>query len=291
MRRSGTARVSPAREFLKGIPIAVWMLALVIGPLAFTFVMSFYSTDGTQIITKLTLKNYALFFTDSLYAAVLARSMALALVIAVLSVLAAYPLAYLVSFRIRRGKQLLFMLSIIPLWVSYLVRIIAWRTILGNKGVINSALLALGAIREPLSFLLYNRFAVAITLTYICIPFVFIPVYTALEKIPRNILEASHDLGAGEMRTFWHIVVPLSMPGLVTGFIFAFIIALGDYMIPIQLGGTQGMMFGNLIWSQFGFAYNWPLGAALGFILFGISVVVLTATSRFGSTEGGFLSE
>ena len=178
------------------------MLALVIGPLAFTFVMSFYSTDGTQIITRLTLKNYVLFFTDSMYPAVLARSMALALAIAVLSVLAAYPLAYLVSFRIRRGKQLLFMLSIIPLWVSYLVRIIAWRTILGNKGVINSALLALGVIREPLSFLLYNRFAVAITLTYICIPFVFIPVYTALEKIPRNILEASNDLGAGELRTF-----------------------------------------------------------------------------------------
>jgi spermidine/putrescine transport system permease protein len=267
------------------------MLVLVIGPLALTFLMSFYSTDGMQIISTLTLKNYALFFTDPLYVSVLAKSMIVALIIAVLSILTAYPLAYLVSFRLRRGKQLLFMLSIIPLWVSYLVRIIAWRTILGNKGVINSALLAIGAIREPLTFLLYNRFAIAITLTYICIPFVFIPVYTALEKIPRNILEASSDLGAGELRTFFNVVFPLSLPGLVTGFIFAFIIALGDYIIPIQLGGTQGIMFGNLIWNQFGFAFNWPLGAALGFILFGISVVVLTATSRFGTTEGGFLSE
>jgi spermidine/putrescine transport system permease protein len=284
-------RVSPPRAFLRGIPITVWMLVLVIGPLALTFLMSFYSTDGMQIISTLTLKNYALFFTDPLYVSVLAKSMIVALIIAVLSILTAYPLAYLVSFRLRRGKQLLFMLSIIPLWVSYLVRIIAWRTILGNKGVINSALLAIGAIREPLTFLLYNRFAIAITLTYICIPFVFIPVYTALEKIPRNILEASSDLGAGELRTFFTVVFPLSLPGLVTGFIFAFIIALGDYIIPIQLGGTQGIMFGNLIWNQFGFAFNWPLGAALGFILFGISVVVLTATSRFGTTEGGFLSE
>jgi len=284
-------KISPPRAFLRGIPITVWMLVLVIGPLALTFLMSFYSTDGMQIISTLTLKNYALFFTDPLYVSVLAKSMIVALIIAVLSILTAYPLAYLVSFRLRRGKQLLFMLSIIPLWVSYLVRIIAWRTILGNKGVINSALLAIGAIREPLTFLLYNRFAIAITLTYICIPFVFIPVYTALEKIPRNILEASSDLGAGELRTFFTVVFPLSLPGLVTGFIFAFIIALGDYIIPIQLGGTQGIMFGNLIWNQFGFAFNWPLGAALGFILFGISVVVLTATSRFGTTEGGFLSE
>jgi spermidine/putrescine transport system permease protein len=284
-------RTSPPRAFLRGIPVTVWMLLLVIGPLLLTFLMSFYSTDGMQIIPTLTLKNYGLFFTDPLYVSVLAKSMILALVIAVLSILTAYPLAYLVSFRIRRGKQLLFMLSIIPLWVSYLVRIIAWRTILGNKGVINSALLAIGAIREPLTFLLYNRFAIAITLTYICIPFVFIPVYTALEKIPRNILEAASDLGAGELRTFSNVVFPLSLPGLVTGFIFAFIIALGDYIIPIQLGGTQGIMFGNLIWNQFGFAFNWPLGAALGFILFGISVIVLTATSRFGTTEGGFLSE
>jgi len=282
---------SPARAFLRGIPVTVWMLALVIGPLAFTFLMSFWSTDGMQITATWTLKNYALFFTDPLYASVLAKSVLLALAIAVLAILAAYPLAYLVSFRIRRGNQLLFMLSIIPLWVSYLVRIIAWRTILGNKGVINSALLAIGAIKEPLTFLLYNRFAIAITLTYICIPFVFIPVYTALEKIPRNLLEASSDLGAGELRTFLTVVVPLSLPGLVTGFIFAFIIALGDYIIPIQLGGTQGIMYGNLIWNQFGFAFNWPLGAALGFILFGIAVAVLTATSRFGTTEGGFLNE
>ena len=284
-------RVSPPRAFLRGIPITVWMLLLVIAPLFLTLVMSFYSKKGTGIDTTLTLKNYALFFTDPLYVSVLGRSVLLALVIAVMSVLTAYPLAYLVSFRIRRGKQLLFMLSIIPLWVSYLVRIIAWRTILGNKGVINSALLAIGAIREPLTFLLYNRFAVAITLAYICIPFVFIPVYTALEKIPRNILEASNDLGAGEVRTFFNVVFPLSLPGLVTGFIFAFIIALGDYIIPLQLGGTEGIMFGYLVWSQFGFSINWPLGAALGFILFGISVVVLTATSRFGTTEGGFLSE
>jgi spermidine/putrescine transport system permease protein len=279
------------RALLRGVPITAWLAALVIGPLAYTFLMSFYATDGIKLIATFNLKNYGRFFTDPIFSSILLKSMVISLVIAVLAVLSSYPLAYLVSFRMRRGKQLLFMLSVIPLWVSYLVRIIAWRTILGNKGVLNSFLLAVGVIREPLSFLLYNRFAIAITLTYICIPFVFIPVYTALEKIPRNILEASSDLGAGELRTFLAVVLPLSLPGLVTGFVFAFVIALGDYIIPLQLGGTQGIMFGNLIWSQFGFAFNWPLGAALGFILFAIAVAIISLTSRFGTTEGGFLSE
>lgn len=284
-------RMSPPRTLLPGVPMTVWMLLLVVVPLGYTFVTSFFQVEGLQIAAKVTLKNYALFFTDSMYSGILLKSMLISLAIALLAVLAGYPLAYMLSFRVRRGRQVLFMLSIIPLWVSYLVRIIAWRTILGNKGVINSVLVASGLIREPLSFLLYNRFAIAVTLTYICIPFVFIPVYTALEKIPRNILEASSDLGAGEARTFISIVLPLSLPGLVTGFIFAFIIALGDYIIPQQLGGTQGIMFGNLIWSQFGFAFNWPFGAALSFILLAITVTILGLTSRFGSTEGGFIGE
>ena len=284
-------RTSKPRQFIKGIPIAVWMLALVVIPLMFTFLMSFYSSSGLMIDTTLTLQNYRLFFTDPLYARILFKSIRLALVISVLSIAAAFPLAYMVSFKVRRGRNMLFMLCIIPLWVSYLVRIIAWRTILGNRGVINSALMAIGVIRQPLTFFLYNQFAIAITLTYICIPFVFIPVYTALEKIPRNLLDASSDLGANELRTFVNVVLPLGLPGLITGFIFSFIIALGDYIIPLQLGGTQGIMFGNLVWSQFGFAFNWPLGAALGFILFAIAVTILGLTSKFGTTEGGFLSE
>jgi spermidine/putrescine transport system permease protein len=286
-----TRRVSPPREFLRGIPITVWMLALVVVPLAFTFVMSFYSSTGMTIQHTATAANYRLFFTDPLYPRILFKSVRLALLISILSIGAAFPLAYLVSFKIRRGRNVLFMLCIIPLWVSYLVRIIAWRTILGNRGVLNSGLLALGIIREPITVFLYNQFAIAITLTYICIPFVFIPVYTALEKIPRNLLDASNDLGANEMRTFLNVILPLALPGLITGFIFSFIIALGDYIIPIQLGGTGGIMFGNLVWSQFGFAFNWPFGAALGFILFVIAVVILGLTARFGTTEGGFLGE
>lgn len=290
MRRSKPLFSSP-REFVKGVPITLWLFLLVLIPLFYTFLMSFYSADGLVISEVFTIENYKLFFTDPLYNKIFVKTMGMSLMVAALSMLMSYPLAYLVAFKIKRGKNLLFMLCIIPLWVSYLVRIIAWRVILGNKGVINSILLALGLIREPLTFLLYNQFAVAITLTYICIPFIFIPVYTSLEKIPRNIIHAAYDLGASEIRTFVHIIFPLSLPGFVTGFIFAFIIAMGDYIIPQQLGGTQSIMYGNLIWSQFGFAFNWPLGAALGFILFFVVVLILGLSYKFGSTEGGVLSE
>lgn len=285
------SRFDSPRSYFKGIPIVVWLLFLVVVPLVFTFIMSFYSSEGLEIEKTLTLKNYKLFFTDTIYPRILFKSLRLALSVSIISIAMAYPLAYMVSFKMIRGRNLLFMMCIIPLWVSYLVRIIAWRSILGNRGVINSILMAIGITKGPLEFFLYNKFAIAITLTYICIPFVFIPVYTALEKIPKNIINAANDLGANEFHSFLNVVLPLSLPGLVTGFIFSFIIALGDYIIPQQLGGTQGIMFGNLIYSQFGFAFNWPFGAALGFILFVISVVILGLTAKFGSTEGGFLGE
>ncbi len=285
------SRFDSPRSYFKGIPIVVWLLFLVVVPLIFTFTMSFYSSEGLEINKTLSLKNYKLFFTDPIYSRILFKSLRLALSVSIISIAMAYPLAYMVSFKMKRGRDLLFMMCIIPLWVSYLVRIIAWRSILGNRGVINSMLMAIGITKEPLEFLLYNKFAVAITLTYICIPFVFIPVYTALEKIPKNIVNAANDLGANEINSFLNVILPLSLPGLITGFIFSFIIALGDYIIPLQLGGTQGIMFGNLIWSQFGVAFNWPFGASLGFILFAISVIILGLTAKFGSTEGGFLGE
>jgi spermidine/putrescine transport system permease protein len=285
------SRFDSPKSYTKGAPIFLWLLFLVVVPLIFTFAMSFYSSAGLEIEKTFTLKNYKLFFTDPVYSRVLFKSLRLALGVSLLSIAMAYPIAYMVSFKMVRGRNLLFMMCIIPLWVSYLVRIIAWRSILGNRGLINAALMALGIIEEPLRIFLYNRFAIAVTLTYICIPFVFIPVYTSLEKIPRNILNAASDLGANEFATFLNVVIPLSLPGLITGFIFSFIIALGDYIIPLQLGGPQGIMFGNLIWSQFGFAFNWPFGAALGFVLFVISVTILGLTAKFGSTEGGFLSE
>lgn len=274
------------RSYITGIPIILWLLIIIIAPVILMLVMSFRQKMGYEISNVLTLSNYLEIFKKPFYFKILLRSFRIALIASAMAIFAGYPLAYYISRKIRKGKNLLFMLIIIPLWISYLVRIIAWRTILGNQGLINSALMAVGLIKKPLSFLLYNQFAVAITLSYIAIPFVFIPLYTVLEKIPVNLVDAAKDLGAGEFQTFINVIFPLSIPGLLTGFMLAFVVSLGDYIIPMQLGGTGGMMLGNIIWAQFGFAFNWPLGAALGFILFSIAAVVLAMAQKFGSREG-----
>jgi len=274
------------RAYITGIPIILWLLIIIITPVILMLIMSFRQKVGYDISYVLTLSNYLRILKKPLYFKIFLRSFRIALIASALAIFAGYPLAYYISRKIRKGRNLLFMLIITPLWISYLVRIIAWRTILGNRGLINSALMALGLIKEPLSFLLYNQFAVAITLTYIAIPFVFIPLYTTLEKIPVSLIDAAKDLGANEFQTFINVIFPLSIPGLLTGFMLAFIVSLGDYIIPMQLGGTGGMMIGNIIWSQFGFAFNWPLGAALGFILFSVAAVILAIAQKFGSREG-----
>ena len=274
------------RSYITGIPIILWLLIIIITPVVLMLIMSFRQKVGYDISYVLTLSNYLTILKRPLYFKIFLRSFRIALIASALAIFAGYPLAYYISRKIRKGRSLLFMLIITPLWISYLVRIIAWRTILGNRGLINSTLMALGLIKEPLSFLLYNQFAVAITLTYIAIPFVFIPLYTSLEKIPVSLIDAARDLGANEFQTFINVTFPLSIPGLLTGFTLAFIVSLGDYIIPMQLGGTGGMMVGNIIWSQFGFAFNWPLGAALGFILFSIAAVILAMVQKFGSREG-----
>jgi spermidine/putrescine transport system permease protein len=273
------------RSYIVGIPIIFWLLVVIITPVILMLIMSFRQKVGYEISNILTLSNYLMILERPAYLKILLRSFRIALFASSLAIFIGYPLAYYVSMRVKKGRDLFFMLIITPLWISYLVRIIAWRTILGNKGLINTSLMALGLVKEPLRFLLYNQFAVIITLTYIAIPFVFIPLYTALEKIPKNLIDAAKDLGANEFKTFINVILPLSAPGLVTGFMLAFIISLGDYIIPMQLGGTEGMMFGNIIWSQFGFAFNWPLGSALGFILFSIAAVILATSQKFGSRE------
>lgn len=280
------SRFDRPKSYILGIPIIVWLLIIVIAPVVVMFIMSFRLKEGYEVTNIFTLTYYRQFIENPLYWKILFKSFRMALIVSIMAILLGYPLAYFISRKLTKFRDLLFMMIITPLWISYIVRIIAWRTILGNKGLINSFLMAIGLTKEPLQFFLYNQVAVIITLTYIAVPFVFIPLYTILERIPKNLINAASDLGANEFRTFLHVILPISAPGLLTGFMLAFIVALGDYIIPAQLGGAGGMMFGNIIWSQFGFAANWPLGSSMGFILFFIAAIVLTLTQKFGSREG-----
>ena len=269
-----------------GVPITTWLFLLIIIPICIMLITSFYIKEGSVVVKKISLANYLEFFINPIYLPIFFRTLLLALLVSLTSILLGYPLAYLVSRKVKHFRNQLYILVIVPLWVSYLVRIVAWRTILGRVGVLNTILLSLKIIDEPLSIFIYSPFAVYVALIYIALPYVFISIFNSLEKIPKNLLDASADLGANSFHTFLHVILPLSMPGVISGFTLAFVIALGDYIIPQQLGGLNGMMFGNLIVTQFGYAYNWPLGAALGFIMFTVAVVILLVSQKFGSSEG-----
>jgi len=250
------------------LPPLVWVAAFLLTPYLLMLCYSFWSVSAVQVIVHhWSLDNYRELLRVGVYWQTLFRSMWIAARVTIVSLLLGYPLAYFLSFHAGKRKDLFYQLVIIPLWVSYLVRAYAWKTILGSDGVLNTLLQYVHLTQHPLEFLLYSPFAVVLTLTHIYTPFTFLPIYAALEHIPRNLVEASHDLGATPGQTFWKIVFPLSIPGVLAGATFAFVLSLGDFLAPLLLGGPSGIMISNIVVSLFGAAYNWPLGAAISFCM------------------------
>jgi spermidine/putrescine transport system permease protein len=246
------------------LPPLLWVSVFLLFPYVLLFFYSFWSVSPTQaIVHSWTLDNYRELFRVNVYLQTLFRSMWIAVRVMIFSLLLGYPLAYYLSFHAGERKDLFYQLVIIPLWVSYLVRAYAWKTILGSDGVLNTLLQYVHLTKHPLEFLLYSPFAVVLTLTHIYTPFAFLPIYASLEHIPRNLVEASHDLGASPFQTFWRVIFPLSIPGVLAGATFAFVLSLGDFLAPLLLGGPSGIMISNIVVSLFGAAYNWPLGAAI----------------------------
>lgn len=275
------------KTIVSAVPITTWIIIFVMVPLIIVLQYSLYLKVGTDINKSVTsAANFLQFFTDPVYVPIFLKTIYFSLIIAGIGLGMGYPLAYFISRKLKRFRNQFYLLILVPLWVSYLVRIIAWQTILGRTGVINSILLSLGVIHQPIGWLIYSPFAVVITLVHITLPFVFIPIFNSLEKIPRNLINAASDLGANGFKTFIHVIFPLSIPGVLSGFTMAFVIALGDYIIPKQLGGTTMTMFGNLISDQFGLAYNWPLGSALGFILFIVAIAIIMLSTKIGKSGG-----
>jgi len=250
------------------LPPLLWVAAFLLVPYALLFCYSFWSVSPDQaILHSWNLANYRELLRVDVYLQTLFRSMWIAARVTIFSLLLGYPLAYYLSFHAGRRKDLLYQLVIIPLWVSYLVRAYAWKTILGSDGVLNTLLQYVHLTSHPLDFLLYSPFAVVLTLTHIYTPFTFLPIYASLEHIPRHLVEASHDLGASPFQTFWRVIFPLSIPGMLAGATFAFVLSLGDFLAPLLLGGPSGIMISNIVVSLFGAAYNWPLGAAVSLCL------------------------
>jgi spermidine/putrescine transport system permease protein len=259
----------------------VWVIATLLLPYALLLVQSFWRLRDGAITHELTLDNYRRLFGTGLYPRTILYSAGVAARVTLASLLMAYPLAYLLAFKVRRHKQLLYMAVIIPLWVSYLVRAYAWKIILGRQGILNGLLMAVGLTHAPLDVFLYNTAAVVLALTHIYTPFALMPIYAVLESIPVSLKEASQDLYGSRWRTFWHVILPLSLPGVMAGCTFAFVLSMGDFIAPQLLGGNDSaLMVSNLVWSLFGVAYNWPLGAAVSVVMLMLTLALLWLAAR-----------
>ena len=257
----------------------VLVIFLILIPLASFLSYSFFTVDGTDIIHEFSLFNFKEFFVDEIYIRTFVRTIFLAIIVMTCCIILGYPVAFFLARYAGRYKYAILLMLIIPLFMSYIIKIYMMRSILGYSGLINKVLAMAGLIDKPLEFFLWNQNSVIITLVIILLPLIIIPTFTSLDKIPQNIVEASFDLGCKPFQAFKYIILPISFPGLVVGSIFVFILALGDFVTPQLVGGTSGFTYGKIIYSNFGMAFNWPFGAALASVLLFVSVIIILLTN------------
>jgi spermidine/putrescine transport system permease protein len=244
-------------------PTFLYAFVLLFLPIVVVIAHSFWTQDYLTIDRTLTLDNYREALFEPIYQDLLMRSIFISVTVGILTVILAYPIAYYISFHGGRYANLLLFIIIVPFWTSYLLRVMAWKVILGYQGVLNTGLIGLGVLDEPSPALLYNTTAVVITLTHAWAAFAILPIYVSLNKVDRSLLEAAKDLGDGPVRSFMRVTLPLSLPGVISALLIVMIPTVGDYVTPRLVGGTEGVMIANAIQAQFGRAANWPLGAAL----------------------------
>ncbi|MEY2193787.1 ABC transporter permease [Neobacillus sp. BF23-41] len=267
------------------IPTITWLILFLVLPYINLFIYSFWQAGPINVVKEFSSANYTKFFTAvsgaNAPSSILIDTIILAGTVTVFTLLLSYPLAYYINFHVTKYKQFIYMLVIIPLWISYIVRAYSWKIILGTNGILNSSLMYLHIIDKPLEFFLYSKVSVIIGMVHIYTPFVLMPIYTVLEQIPRNLVESSKDLGANRFQTFFKVVFPLSLPGVIAGATFAFVLSMGDFLAPSLLGGPDSnTMIANLVQLQFGTSNNWPYGSAIGVIIFIFVLIVLDLTGR-----------
>lgn len=244
-------------------PTFIYCLLLLAAPLFLVITFSFWTQNYLDIDKTITLNNYWEAWSKPIYQVLMLRSLKISLIVTLATVVSAFPIAYFVSFHVKRRKALWIFLITVPFWTSYLLRVFLWKVILGYNGVINSSLLKFGLIEQPITAILYNINAVIITLAHAWAPFAILPIFVALEKIDRTLLEAAEDLGDGPFRRFWRVTFPLAIPGILAATLIVFIPTVGDFVTPKMVGGKDGLMISNMIQIQFGKANNGPLGSAI----------------------------
>jgi spermidine/putrescine transport system permease protein len=282
MRESSAERFSTGAlaGTLMVAPAAIWLLLFSILPIVLLVVMSFWRSTIFSTEPDWNIDNYVSIFTNTTYAHSIFRTIRIAAVTTMLSLVVSYPAAWIMARASGRMKSLLTLAIFLPFWTSYVIRTFVWVPMLGRNGLVSYVLQSLGLADAPVDGLLYNEGTVYIGLIYVYTLFMILPIYVSLSKLDSAILEASADLGAGPVRTFLRVVLPLSMPGVLSGCTMVFLLCCGAYVTPQLLGGTSGQMFGNIIASQFLGANNWALGSALSVVLIAVVMAVLLISGR-----------
>lgn len=275
-----------AKPNLLAAPAVIWLVAFMVLPCLLIFVYAFFERGlYGGIDYNFTFENFRR-VADPLYGGILLHSARIALTATIFAILIAYPAAYAIARSPRTWQPVLLFFAVLPFWSNYLIRTYAWIVLLNREGLLNNLLRMLGYDGEPLS-LLYTEGAVITGLVYNYLPFVILAIYSVLSKLNPELVEASRDLGAGPVRTFWRVTLPLTLPGVAAGGVFVFVLSIGNFVTPALLGGGRFQMVGNLVYDQFLTANDWPFGAALGMVLIAIMVILLMIQARATARASG----
>lgn len=269
-------------KYLLLLPLLLWLFLFLVMPYFFILTQSVLSTDDFgKVIYRFNFDSYIKIFTNPLYYETLTRTFIYSIIVALVCILLSLPLAYFIAFKVKTHKSFYYTLIVLPFWMSYIVRAYAWKIILGEQGIFNSSLINLGIIDKPLHFVLYSDFSVILCLIYIFFPFVCIPVYTSFEQISKSLVEASKDLGANSWKTFWKVIFPLVLPGVISGGTLALVLTMGDFLAASLLGGPNTLFISNIVQNLFGTSNDKPLGSAVGVVLLVLVFLLLEFSSRY----------
>ena len=265
---------------LELVPVLVFYVIFFLAPLLLLVAYSFFRPGLLTVYPDFRLDAYVEALTDPLFYRVLINTVIIGLATATVCAVIAYPFAYIMNLVVPRHRNAILFLVLVTLFAGYLARIYAWRTLLGAEGIVNSFLMTVGLIGEPLRFLLYSQFAVTVAMLSIYLPFAIVPLSNSMQNVGRDVIDASRDLGAGRLTTFRTITFPLTYQGFRAAFLFCFLLAAGDYVTPSLVGGPGGVMVGIIIKDQFFGANNWPLGAALAVVTVVIVLILFLIIDR-----------
>lgn len=282
----GRKRRGGARSGAALLPLGIWTALMVLFPMGYVFVLSFLQRgESYGVIWQFTWENYRA-LADSANLEILGNSLKIGLYTTVLTLLFGYPFAYAMASRPKKRRALLMLLVIIPFWTSALLRVYGWMILLRTRGMVNDALLWLGVIEKRIKFL-NNMGAVLFGMTYSLLPFMILPIYASLEKLDPSVREAARDLGAGPIASFRTVVLPLTVPGIISGCVLVFVPAVGMFFISDLLGGGSNMLLGNLISYYFGAGKNWPMAASLSMIMVVLTFFTVAIYRRVSDGEMG----